>query len=108
MSEENEKTEVVETNESIQIHLRVLPRTPAIYVQHLAVSPAPDGVILSFFEVQPPLGSPEAMAQAKKIGLVADCVARIAVSPERFVQFAQLMSNMAKIYEEDSVPEESK
>ena len=95
----DEKIEIVETNEAVPLHLRVLPRTPAFYVQHLAVSPTSDEVILSFFEVQPPLDhSPEALEQLKKTGLIADCVARIAVTPQRFVEFARLMSEMAKVY----------
>lgn len=98
----DEKVKVVENSDSIPVHLRVLPRTPALYVQFMAVSPSTDEVILSFFEGQPPLmQSPEAFEELKKTGLVADCVARIAVTPKRFVEFVRLMSETAKAYSND-------
>ncbi len=97
----DEKLEGAEKSNSVSVHLRVLPRTPALYVQYMAVSHSPDEVILSFFEGQPLVQSPEALEELKKTGLVADCVARIAVTPKRFVDFVRVMSETAKAYSND-------
>ena len=72
---------------------------PSVYATNILVQPGEFEVVISFFEIQPPLfpgNDPDAnLALLKKTGVRADCVARITVIKERFEGFANAMKKMA-------------
>lgn len=104
----DEKTTDNSQNITFPVNLRLSSRTPAIYAQLMTVTPSADEVILSFFEVQSPvIQTPEVLEQIKATGLQAECVARIAVAPRRFLEFAQKITEVANSYSVDKVRDEA-
>src|SRR5437016_13753739 len=83
--ENTPKSDLVE----VQINFRVPGRMPGVYAQHLFIQPGSDEVVLSFFEIIPPLVAPgksedENLKQLRETGVVAECVARVIVPHARF------------------------
>lgn len=72
---------------------------PSVYATNIVIQPLEHEVLVSFYEIQPPLlgGTNEAenMAILQKIGIRADCVARVTVSKQRFEGFANAMKQAA-------------
>lgn len=68
---------------------------PSVYATNLVIQPGEFEVIVSFFEIQPPLffGSDQKanLDALKKTGVRADCVARITIAKDRFEGFANAM-----------------
>jgi hypothetical protein len=90
-----------ETPESIEVKLnfRIPPRMPTVYAHHMLVQQGEFEVILSFFEVTPPI-LVEQIAEADRIkflqetGLIAECVARVTIAKDRFPGFAQALQQI--------------
>ena len=85
-------------NESIEIKINFRMRAgmPSLYAHHLFVQQGEHEVILSFFEVMPPLNTSEDQIKyLQETGLTADCIARITVAKGRFAEFAQAMQQIA-------------
>jgi hypothetical protein len=71
---------------------------PSVYAQFMAIQPTPDGVLLSFFEAVPPIiqdTTPEVLEELKRQGVKAECVARITVSKNRFLEFAKVVKDVS-------------
>ncbi|MGH9755071.1 MAG: hypothetical protein ACREA2_20020 [Blastocatellia bacterium] len=71
---------------------------PSVYAQHMAIQTGADEVVLSSFEVFPPLNisGPEELEAIRQEGVPAECVARVTVSKKRFIEFANLYHNIAE------------
>ena len=72
---------------------------PSLFAQNLLVQTWPSHIVLSFFEtVLPPKGklTEAEREQLEEIGILAECVARITMTPDAFVEAARVMSEMAE------------
>ena len=84
----------------VKLNFRVHPRMPSVYAHHMLVQPGQNEVLLSFFEVVPPLiaasGEPsgEQLRLLQETGVVAECVARITIAIASFPSFAKAMQDM--------------
>ena len=72
---------------------------PSRYAHHLIVQPSEDEVVLSFFEVIPPLllGNVEDHLETLKKGVRADCIARITVAKRRYPEFVRAMGSILEV-----------
>ena len=81
------------------------------YSTNLLVQAAENEIILSFFEIIPPilLGSPDDIeAQLEQTEAIkAKCVARIIVSGEKFPDFLKAMGSQLEKYQSSKEPGES-
>lgn len=99
MNEDQEKAQIEEAQreESLEVPLKLsVPTGISRYAQHLIVQRSQFEVVLSFFEVVPPvlLGTPEEQKELLKNGVRADCVARIIVANNRYSDFVRAMSSI--------------
>lgn len=72
---------------------------PSVYATNMLVQVSDQEIILSFFEAQPPLvigDTQESIELLKSVGIRADCVAKVIVSPARFEGFVQVLSQVAR------------
>ena len=73
---------------------------PSLYAHHMFVQHGQNEVILSFFEVIPPILTEDQAAERRKIveevGIVAECVARITIAKASFPNFANAMPQVAE------------
>jgi hypothetical protein len=83
----------------VQVPLRfnVPDNMPSVYATNLLVQATEQEVVISFFEAQPPLlmtdDVEENLEILKKVGIKADCVARVTISPARFEGFVQVLAD---------------
>lgn len=92
------KTSPSKAADKIPIHFNNPVDKASVYATNIIIQPGEYEMVLTFFEVQPPLllGSQEEnIALLRSAGVRADCVAKITVSKERFEGFADAMKNMA-------------
>jgi hypothetical protein len=78
---------------------RILGRMPSIFAQNLLIQATPEAVVLSFFEtVLPPkpVYTEEDVEQLKEVGVVAECIARIAMPQSAFLEAADAMQRVAQ------------
>jgi len=100
-----------ETPDSIQVKLnfRIPPRMPTVYAHHMLVQQGEFEVVLSFFEVTPPIiieqiADTDRLKFLQETGLVAECVARVTIAKDRFPGFAQALQ---QIVSQITTPRES-
>jgi hypothetical protein len=64
------------------------------YAHHMVVQSTENEVTLSFFELKPPIiiGPPEAIQEAIREGITAECVARVIVAKARYHDFVKALS----------------
>jgi len=102
MAEENKVQETQPNTEQVQevkLNFRIPARLPSVIAQHLVVQPNEDGVLLSFYEVIPPLikeetPTEEDIKKIKDIGLIAECVSKVFVPGSRYEAFVRAMSSV--------------
>lgn len=73
---------------------------PSVYAHHISVQPIRDEVLLSFFEVAPPLlqaPTEEDVRQLENEGVPAECVAKVVVSRRVFLEMAELLNRMTNL-----------
>ena len=82
--------------ENVTLLFHVPAAMPSKYAHHLMVQGAEHEVILSFFEILPPLltGTAEEQKAILQKGVRADCVARITVARARYPEFVKTMQGM--------------
>lgn len=99
--EETTKTE----DSGFPIRFRIPTRMPSVIAQHLTVQPVEDGILLSFYEVIPPLFptdlSEEQIKQLKETGVMAECVSKVFVPNSRYLDFLDAMEIVLPDDEED-------
>src|SRR5882724_2969231 len=84
--------------EAVTLNFRIPPRMPSVYAHHMTVQPGECEILLSFFEIIPPLilGDPQvALERIKDSGVTAECVARVTIAKDRFGLFAESMHDIA-------------
>ena len=72
---------------------------PSVYATNMLVQASDQEVILSFFEAQPPFiteDTKESIELLKNVGIRADCVAKVIVSPARFESFVQVLAQIVQ------------
>ena len=104
---ENEKDTLAETIE-VKLNFRMRPGMASVYAHHMIVQPGEHEVILSFFEIIPPLvNTPDQVKYLRETGLMADCIARITVAKERFPLFAMAMQQVLSQLSSEQQEEQS-
>ena len=97
-------TKIVKTgkHEGVQVPLRfnVPVNMPSKYATNLLVQSSEHEIIIYFFEAQPPIifgdSEEDNIEEFKKIGIRADCVAKITVAKERFANFVNALNAFAE------------
>ena len=81
--------------EKIPLQFQVPVGLSSRYAHHLVIQSTDQEVILSFFELKPPivLGSEEVQRAALKDGITAECVARVIVAKARYPDFVRALSD---------------
>ena len=98
----------------VKLNFRVPSRMPTLYAHHMFVQPAQHDVLLSFFEVIPPLvtatgePSPDQLKLLEETGITAECVARITIAKDLFPGFAKAMNDILEQATAPSVTLEAK
>lgn len=85
-------------NENLPIRHRILGRMPSLYVHNLVIQTLPEAITISFFEtILPPKVElqKEDLDQLREVGLLSECVARITMSPNAFLDAADAMHRVA-------------
>ena len=80
------------------------------YAHHLMVQGAEHEVVLSFFEVIPPMlsGTPEEQRAILQKGVRAECIARITVARARFPEFVKTMQDVLTVLSKEKDNDELK
>lgn len=80
------------------MNFRIPGRMPTLYAHHMLVQPGEEEVVLSFFEVIPPLvygdNAEEQIREIEEGGVIADCVARITIAKKRYRSFVEAMQQI--------------
>lgn len=91
----NEKEQTVE----LQIKFRIPQKLPSVIAHEMVVQPGADGVLLSFFEVQPPIIPPGITAEQinlmQQAGVTAECVSKVFVPHSKFEDFVNALSGVS-------------
>lgn len=101
-------------DDSIELNLRfrIPQRMPSVVANEMIIQPIADGVLLSFFEVIPPLlptnPTTEQMENIRQAGVVAECVSRVFVPNSKFEAFANAMASIIKTTEKVVKPSKKK
>lgn len=88
------------SEQSIQttVHFNMPIEMPSVYATNLIVHSSEFEVVLSFFEAQPPIfdgTEEENLEELKKIGVRADCVARVTIAKDRFEGMVKVMQGFS-------------
>lgn len=94
------KPKAIVKDEQLQVSFNAPIDMPSVYATNIVLQQMEYEVVVSFYEVQPPIlmaGQNEAenLAILKKTGLRADCVAKVIISNRRFGAFADIMKELA-------------
>lgn len=109
MNKENKQSNSTEVQ--FQLRHRIAGRMPSVVAHSMIIQSMPELVVLSFFEtILPPKTdlSKEDIEQLKETGLLAECVARITMPPQAFLEAADAMQRIAKTIRQNAEKEESK
>ncbi len=83
---------------NVPIRFRIPNKLPSVIGQHIIIQPNEDGVLLSFYEIIPPIISHETyeeqITQLKEIGVIAECVSKVFVPNSKYVEFVQAMKSI--------------
>lgn len=109
--ETSEKTGAVnEPISGIPIRFRVPSRLPSVIAQHLIVQPTDGGVLLSFYEVIPPVVtqplSEDEIKEIKEAGVIAECVSKVFVPSSKYIDFVNTMNSILPVSDESDKSDE--
>jgi hypothetical protein len=94
----------------VPVRFRILPGMASVTAQQLLIHTSPDSVLLSFFEIIPPVILDTNTEEQKKAilqaGVVAECVARVNIPKSKYAEFVNTMQVVLK--ENDSLSPETK
>lgn len=96
----SKKIDVTIDEDSIQIpiHFNMPVGMPSVYATNMIIQASEHEVIISFFEAQPPLFSDDDtnnIEVLQKVGIRADCVAKVTIAKNRISGFAKIIKNIA-------------
>ncbi|CAN5253686.1 hypothetical protein BH20ACI2_BH20ACI2_23440 [soil metagenome] len=85
---------------AVRINFNMPVDMPSVYATNILLQKMEHEVLISFYELQPPIFLNEAkQAENAKIlemsGIRADCVAKVIVANERFAAFADVIKKLA-------------
>lgn len=83
---------------AVRSHLKSSGFFPSVYAQQVAIQPVREEILLSFFEIVPPLllsPSEEDLHRLESEGIPAECVAKVVVSKRVFLEIAELFGQTA-------------
>ena len=94
-----DKTDQGEDRVDATLHFNIPMSLSGRYAQQLMVQPVENEVVLSFFEVVPPimLGTPEERMAVLAKGVQAICVARIVIANNRYPDFVRAMTEIMEL-----------
>ncbi len=98
MATKNQKLVKIAENFQLPLHFNIPVGMPSKYATNVLIQVGEDEVIISFFEAQPPIimnDSPEVVEMLKKTGIRADCVAKVVVPKNKFINFSKAFSDIA-------------
>jgi hypothetical protein len=102
--------EQVNIQVEVPVRLRVPPGMTSVTAHQLVIHTSPDAVLLSFFEVVPPMILPGSSEEQQKAiiqaGVIAECVARIIVPKSKYAEFLDVMQKAA--VKEETIEAEAK
>lgn len=84
---------------SIPVKHRIPARMPSVCAHNVIVQSLPESIVVSFFEtILPPKTefSLEDLRHLSETGVISECVARITMTPQAFVEAAAAIERIAK------------
>lgn len=102
------------SEESVELHIRfrIPQKMPSVVATEMIVQPNADGVLLSFFEIIPPLVSSdvtkEQMESIRQSGVPAECVSRVFVPKSKFKSFVDAMASVIEPPKKEAKPSKRK
>lgn len=96
----SKKIETATNEDSIQIpiHFNMPVGMASVYATNMIIQASEHEVVISFFEAQPPLLSDDDANNIEilqKVGVRADCVAKVTIAKNRIGGFAQIIKNIS-------------
>ena len=94
----DEAKKIALENTEVPLNFRLLGRMPSVFANNLLIQANSESVLVSFFEtILPPKLelTPEDIQELKEVGILAECVARITMPPQAFIQAAEAMGRVA-------------
>lgn len=86
-------------NDQVKVTFNIPVDKPSVYASNILIQPLEHEVLISFYEMQPPIlpgvNEAENLAILRKVGLRADCVAKVTISKQRFEGFANAFRQAA-------------
>lgn len=90
----------------VPVRFRIPVGMASVTAHQIIIHTNPDGVLLSFFEVIPPVILNSASEEQKRAilqaGVVAECVARITVPNSKYAEFVNVMQEVLDINKSSS------
>lgn len=88
-----------ELGQEVKLNMRIPTRMPSVIAHHLTIQPSEDGVLLSFYEVIPPvirgeIPSQDEIKRIKETGVTAECVSKVFIPNSRYEAFVTAMSSI--------------
>ena len=81
-----------------QIRFRLPTKFPSVVAQYISVQPDVDGVLLSFFELIPPMIpddiTDEQLKTLQAAGVPAECVSKVYIPLSRYEDIVNVMSSI--------------
>ncbi len=77
------KGKILENSIELPLHFNMPVNMPSVYATNMLIQASEHEIVISFFEAQPPVVSPDdenRLENLKKVGIRADCVARVTVA----------------------------
>ncbi len=99
MTTKNKKSNDTVEKYQAQLHFNIPVNMPSVYATNMLIQATEQEVVVSFYEAQPPLiteNLEESLEIINKMGVRADCVAKVTVSYNRFHDFVQLLSDFSE------------
>lgn len=93
---------------NVRLNFRVPGRMPSVYAHHVLIQPAEHEVLISFFEIVPPLAIGDSEDQLKLLqetGVIAECVARITLAKSRYAGFAAAVQQILNLITSEQTEE---
>jgi hypothetical protein len=98
MAAKKQKPSIKPGEIDIPLHFNIPIEMPSVYATNMLVQSGEHEVIISFFEAQVPVFVEEDednIETLKKVGIRADCVAKVTIAKDRFEGFANAIKGFA-------------
>ncbi len=90
----------------MKIRFRIPQKMPSVVATEMIVQPSVDGVLMSFFEIIPPIIAPnissEDLEAMKEAGIAAECVSKVFIPNSKYATFVQTMASILEPVKEET------